>query len=62
VGIGSIFTFVMDLDKKSNNQNTIKRYLNPLKKSYQKIVIKAPKKIVSKKISNPSIENMNKAI
>jgi hypothetical protein len=60
VGIGSTFTFVIDLEKKSNDQNTIKRHLNPVKKCYQKIMIKANQKRKIKR--GISIEQIKKSL
>ena len=38
--IGSTFTCLFDLKKKTEGQSKIKRHLNPVKKNYQKLVVK----------------------
>lgn len=41
-GNGASFTFVVDLFPMGENQNLVKRHLNPRRKAYPKIVFKRP--------------------
>ena len=52
--VGSTFTLVIDLDRKTDGDNTIKRHLNPMKKVYPKIIVQN-KKNASRKINQLKI-------
>ena len=46
---GSTFTLVIDLAKRTDGENTVKRHLNQDRKIYPKIVVKGKKKQSGKK-------------